>query len=117
MTDAASANIAYEDLPEGDWYIEARSGNTVARLLFGLERLPLNSFNMGRPRVVVLTLRPAWVGSEFPDQGSALRIDGRPTFVDEVPDEIAQPIVEALVGEGLNAAQNALAELLEVEEP
>jgi hypothetical protein len=112
MTDIASTEIAYEDLPEGDWYVEARSGDTVARLLFGHKLLPLNGHHMGSPRVVVLTPRPYWVGVEFPDQQKGLLVDDRPTFVEEVPFPQADPIIMALGAYGINAAQDALAALL-----
>jgi hypothetical protein len=112
MTDTASTEIAYEDLPEGDWYVEARRDDTVARLLFGHKLLPLNGHHMGSPRVVVLTPRPYWVGVEFPEQQKGLRVDGRPTFVEEVPYPLADPIIMALGGEGINAARDALAALL-----
>lgn len=113
MTDTSSTDFAFEDLPEGDWFVEARSGDTVARLLFSHKLLPFNGHDMGAPRVVVLTPRPRWSGAEARGQADALLVDGNATFVEEAPFDVADPIVTALAAEGVWAAQAALAKLLE----
>lgn len=113
----ANDDVLFEDLPEGKWFIEARTGDTVARLFFKHELLLANGHNLGSPRLVVLTPRPLWKGIELPDQSEALLIDGRATHVDEVPYEVADPIVTTLVTGGIYAARDALTAFITQPDP
>lgn len=112
---------AIENLPDGDHYVEVRRGDTAARILFSFHTLlPAGTVpgfmggatHVGHPRVVVLTARPTWSGQPDEIQGSGYLLDGRASFVEQVPAETAGPIIDALVAYGVTAGQEALAALL-----
>lgn len=121
MNPAPTPADKVEDLPDGDWYVEARRGGTVARILFGFKTLipsgQVPDFAGGctrieHPRVVVLTPRPSWSGQPDEAQGPAYLLDGHATFVEQVPPDVALPVLDTMVADGLQAGQNALTRLL-----
>jgi hypothetical protein len=123
---STTPDVQIGDLPDGDWYVEAREGDTAARILFSVKTLlPAGEVpgfmggatHLEHPRVVVLTPRPTWTGQPDEVQGPAHMIDGRPTFVVTVPAEVAEPIIDTLTAYGLDASREALARFLNGDDP
>jgi hypothetical protein len=105
-------------IPDGKHYVEARQGDLVVRLFFewrtvippdAVEGFEAGCYRIGWPKLVALWPRPMLLGVD--DQADGYRIDGRSTFVDELPDEMTQRAVEALPD--LDAVRAVLESLLD----